>query len=136
VTRKITSSLAKIKLGKIENFSLGDVSSERDWGYAGDYVEAIWKMMQREYPSEYVIATGKTHTVRDFLIEAIKVAGLPSDYSNYVKFDTSLIRPLADRNLVGDSSKAQEELSWRPKVDFDELVKIMVLNDIAIENSI
>lgn len=135
VTRKITSNIAKIKLGKIEKFSLGDINAERDWGYAGDYVEAIWKMMQAEKPSEYVIATGETHSVKEFLIEALKVADMPSDYSGFVNLDTNLLRPLPARKLVGDASKAQVELDWKPKVGFNELIKIMVLNDLTIENS-
>lgn len=135
VTRKISSSLAKVKLGKLEKFSLGDLNAERDWGYAGDYVEAIWRMMQVKNPSEYVIATGKTHSVKEFLNEAIKVAELPSDYANFVSLDSNLLRPLPERNLIGDARKARAELEWEPKVNFKELVKIMVLNDLAIEKS-
>ena len=135
VTRKISSNIARIKLGRIEKFALGDIDAERDWGYAGDYVEAIWKMMQTENPSEYVIATGKTHSVKEFLIEALTAADLSSDFSNFVDLDTKLLRPLATRKLVGDSRKAQVELDWEPRVGFKELLKIMVSNDLAIENS-
>lgn len=133
VTRKITSNLAKIKLGKISKFSLGDIEPKRDWGYAGDYVYAMWLMLQQEDPGDYVIATGETHSVREFLELAIKEAGLSGSISDYVDFDQSLIRPSEVDLLIGDATKAKEKLGWEPKVKFDELVKIMVSNDLSIE---
>jgi GDPmannose 4,6-dehydratase len=133
VTRKITSNLAKIKLGKISKFSLGDIEPKRDWGYAGDYVYAMWLMLQQEDPGDYVIATGETHSVREFLELAINEAGLSGSISDYVDFDQSLIRPSEVDILIGDATKAKEKLGWEPKVKFEELVKIMVSNDLSIE---
>lgn len=133
VTRKITSNLAKIKLGKISKFSLGDIEPKRDWGYAGDYVYAMWLMLQQEDPDDYVIATGETHSVREFLELAIKEAGLSGSISDYVDFDQSLIRPSEVDLLIGDATKAKEKLGWEPKVKFEELVKIMVSNDLSVE---
>ncbi len=133
VTRKITSNLAKIKHGKIKNFSLGDIEPKRDWGYAGDYVHAMWLMLQQEKPSDYVIATGETHSVREFLELAIKEVGLDGTIADYVKFDQNLVRPAEVDLLIGDSSKAKNELGWSPTVTFSELVKKMVANDLALE---
>lgn len=135
VTRKITSNVAKIKLGKQQRFSLGDLSPQRDWGYAGDYVEAMWLMLQQEKPDDYVIATGETHTVRSFVEEAIKAAGLEGLIEDYVDFDTQMVRPSEVDLLVGDARKAQEVLGWTPKVDFKELVKLMVDHDLILERS-
>ena len=134
VTRKITSNIAKIKLGKIKTFTLGDLEARRDWGYAGDFVEAIWKMMQYEKPEDFVVATGVTHSVRDFVEIALQSAGLESDVGKYVVHDPSLVRQSPKRNLVGDSSKARELLDWSPKVDFENLVQLMVENDLKIES--
>lgn len=133
VTRKITSNLAKIKHGKIENFSLGDIEPKRDWGYAGDYVHAMWLMLQQERPSDYVIATGETHSVREFLELAIKEVGLNGTIDDYVKFDQNLVRPAEVDLLIGDASKAKKELGWTPTVTFSELVKKMVANDLVLE---
>ena len=133
VTRKITSNLAKIKLGKISKFKLGDIEPKRDWGYAGDYVYAMWLMLQQDEPGDYVIATGETHSVREFLELAIKEAGLTGTISDYVDFDQSLIRPSEVDLLIGDATKAKEKLGWEPKVKFNELVKIMISNDLTIE---
>lgn len=133
VTRKITSNLAKIKLGKISRFSLGDIEPKRDWGYAGDYVHAMWLMLQQDEPGDYVIATGETHSVREFLEVAIKEAGLNGTIADYVDFDESLVRPSEVDLLIGDASKAKEKLGWEPQVRFEELVKIMMLNDLSIE---
>jgi GDPmannose 4,6-dehydratase len=133
VTRKITSNLAKIKMGTISKFSLGDIEPKRDWGYAGDYVYAMWLMLQQDEPGDYVIATGETHSVREFLELAIKEAGLTGAISDYVDFDQSLIRPSEVDLLIGDATKAKEKLGWEPKVKFKELVKIMVSNDLSIE---
>lgn len=134
VTRKITTNLAKIKLGKISRFSLGSLEPRRDWGYAGDYVYAMWLMLQQKKPDDYVIATGETHSVRDFLELAIKEVGLTGEISDYVDFDESLIRPAEVDLLIGDASKAKKVLNWEPKVNFTELVKIMVTNDLKIES--
>ena len=133
VTRKITSNLAKIKLGKIAKFSLGDIEPKRDWGYAGDYVYAMWLMLQQDKPDDYIIATGETHSVREFLEVAIQAAGLSGTISEYVDFDQSLIRPSEVDLLIGDASKAKARLGWEPKVKFEELVNRMMLNDLALE---
>lgn len=133
VTRKITSNLAKIKLGKKAKFSLGDIEPKRDWGYAGDYVYAMWLMLQQDEPDDYIIATGETHSVREFLEVAIQAAGLTGTISEYVDFDQSLIRPSEVDLLIGDASKAKARLGWEPKVKFEELVNRMMLNDLALE---
>lgn len=133
VTRKITSNLAKIKHGKIQKFSLGDIEPKRDWGYAGDYVYAMWLMLQQDNPGDYVISTGETHSVREFLELAIKEAGLDGAIEDYVEFDQNLIRPSEVDLLIGDSSKAHQQLGWKPTVSFGELVKKMVANDLNIE---
>jgi GDPmannose 4,6-dehydratase len=134
VTRKITSNIAKIKLGKIPGFSLGDMSPKRDWGYAGDYVYAMWLMLQQDSPDDYVIATGTTHTVRDFVEKAIQVANLSGVVEDYVTFDSNMVRPSEVELLVGDPTKAKEKLGWNPSVDFEKLVQIMVENDLNIES--
>jgi GDPmannose 4,6-dehydratase len=135
VTRKITSSVAKIKLGKIKKFSLGDLTPKRDWGYAKEYVEAMWLMLQQDTPDDYVIATGETHTVREFVEAALVSAGLVGDIEEYVDFDKDMIRPAEVDLLIGDSSKAKKVLNWEPKVKFNELVQIMVENDLRIESN-
>jgi GDPmannose 4,6-dehydratase len=132
VTRKITSNIANIKLGKLKKFSLGDLTPKRDWGYAGDYVEAMWLMLQQESPDDYVIATGETHTVKEFVEAAILAAGLPGTVEDYVDFDTRFTRPSEVQLLVGDASKAKRVLGWEPKVKFADLVKLMVEADLAI----
>ena len=133
VTRKITSNVAKIKLGKQKTFSLGDLRPKRDWGYAGDYVEAMWLMLQQDKPEDFVIATGETHTVEECLIESLLAAGLEMDVSRFVTQDKSLLRPAEVDLLVGDASKAQNQLNWRPKKNFKDLVSLMVSNDLEIE---
>ena len=135
VTRKITSNIAKIKLGKQQRFSLGDLSPQRDWGYAGDYVEAMWLMLQQGTPNDYVIATGETHTVRSFVEKALAAAGLAGEIEDYVDFDTQMIRPSEVDLLVGDASKAKTKLGWEPKTDFNQLVNLMVSNDLAMERN-
>jgi GDPmannose 4,6-dehydratase len=134
VTRKITSNVARIKLGMQENFSLGDLSPKRDWGYAGDYVEAMWLMLQQEKPDDYVIATGVTHSVRDFVMESLRLAGLEGEINDYVTFDQSMIRPAEVDILIGDAHKAEAKLGWKPKVSFSGIVKIMLENDLRIES--
>ncbi len=133
VTRKITSNVAKIKLGKQQRFSLGDLSPKRDWGYAGDYVEAMWRMLQQESPDDYVIATGKTHSVSEFVATALDAADLKGPIHDYVDFDQEMIRPSEVDVLVGDASKAAEKLNWKAKTEFEELIRIMIQNDIEIE---
>lgn len=133
VTRKITSNLARIKHGKIQKFSLGDIEPKRDWGYAGDYVYAMWLMLQQKNPGDYVISTGETHSVREFLELAITEVGLDGSIEDYVEFDQNLIRPSEVDLLIGDSSKAHQQLGWKPTVSFNELVKKMVANDLIIE---
>lgn len=134
VTRKITSNLAKIKLGKMERFSLGDLSPRRDWGYAGDYVEAMWLMLQAEVPDDYVVATGITHSVEDFLKEAIAQTGLIGEISDYVDFDSAHTRPTEVDLLIGNANKAEQNLGWKPTTNFQELVRIMTRNDLRLES--
>jgi GDPmannose 4,6-dehydratase len=134
VTRKITSNVAKLKLGKINRFSLGSLDPKRDWGYAGDYVEAMWLMVQANVPDDYIVATGETHSVKDFLSEALSVAGLTGEIEDYVDYDAKLARPSEVDLLVGDYSKIKTSLGWTPKVDFRELVKLMVENDLREES--
>jgi len=134
VTRKITSSISRIKLGKIKKFSLGALTPKRDWGYAGDYVEAMWKMTQQSSPDDFVIATGKTHSVRDFLETALEVAGLDTEIEKYVTLDTDMKRPAEVEILVGDSSKAKQKLDWEAKMSFKELVSLMVENDLRLQS--
>lgn len=134
VTRKITSNVAKIKLGKIERFSLGDLSPKRDWGYAGDYVEAMWLMLQQSEPDDFVIATGETHTVYEFVEKSLLAANLPGAVEDYVDFDKNMLRPSEVDLLIGDASKARTKLGWTPKVNFERLVEIMIENDLDIES--
>jgi GDPmannose 4,6-dehydratase len=130
VTRKITKSVAQIMQGKLDKIRLGTLEPKRDWGYAGDYVEAMWLMMQQQTSDDYVIATGKTHSVRDFLASAIKAAGLKGEPEDYVVIDDNFKRPAEVDLLVGDASKAKKVLEWEPKVNFEELVSRMVNHDI------
>ena len=133
VTRKITSSVARIKLGLQKDISLGNLESKRDWGFAGDYVEGMWRMLQQDKPDDYVLATGRTHSIKDFLDLAFKEIGI-SDWSKYVKQDPRFMRPAEVDLLIGDPSKAQKKLKWKPKVSFEELVSMMVKNDLEIES--
>lgn len=135
VTRKITSNVAKIKLKKQLKFSLGKLSPKRDWGYAGDYVEAMWLMTQQDRADTFVISTGISHSVEQFVETALEVAGLEKNVSRYVDFDHEMVRPSEVEALVGDSSKAEKILGWKPKTDFKRLVEIMVENDLKIEAS-
>ena len=129
VTRKITRAVANIKCGRQRELFLGNLEARRDWGYAGDYVEAMWLMMQQPEPDDYVIATGETHTVREFLDEAFGYAGL--DWREFVKKDPHYLRPAEVDRLEGDASKARERLGWKPRVGFKQLVKMMVDADMA-----
>jgi GDPmannose 4,6-dehydratase len=134
VTRKVTNSVARIKLGLQESITLGNIDSSRDWGYAGDYVEAMWMMLQQDTPDDYVIATGETHTVREFLDVSFKLAGI-DDWEPYVKQDPRFYRPAEVDLLIGDASKAQQKLGWKPRVSFEDLVRMMYENDLAEESA-
>ncbi len=127
VTRKITNSVVKIKLGLQSELRLGNLETRRDWGYAPEYVKAMWLLMQQEKPDDYVIATGETHSVREFVEEAFKVVGL--DWKRYVKSDQRLLRPLDVSHLCGDPKKAETVLGWKAKVSFKKLVALMVKAD-------
>ena len=128
VTRKITRAAARIKAGLQDKLFLGNLDAHRDWGYAPDYVEAMWMMLQTDEPEDYVIATGETHSVREFLQAAFERAGLDPD--QHVEIDPRYYRPVEVDNLLGDASKARERLGWEPRVRFDELVRIMVDADL------
>jgi len=134
VTRKITSNVAKIKLGKIKKFSLGDLSPQRDWGYAKEYVEAMWLMLQQNEPDDYVIATGETHSVKEFAEAALRSADLSGSIENYVEFDRNMVRPAEVDLLVGNADKARAKLGWVPQLNFQGLVDLMVQNDLKIES--
>lgn len=134
VTRKITSNIARIKLGKLDKFALGDLSPRRDWGYAGDYVKAMWLMTQQTEPGDYVIATGITRSVRDFVEAALRAADLEGEVERYVSYDKDLVRPAEVDLLVGDASKAKEILGWEAETSFENLVSIMVQNDLKLES--
>ncbi len=132
VTRKIANGVARVKLGKQQHVELGNLESKRDWGYAKDYVEAMWLMMQQEKAEDFVVATGQTHSVRDFLEKACQVAGIANweeVYQHNPKYD----RPAEVDLLIGDPSKAKQKLGWEPKTNFEELVKIMVEAELAAE---
>ena len=129
VTRKITDGVAKIKLGLSDYITLGNLDSKRDWGYAPDYVECMWLMMQQDSPDDYVIATGKAHSIREFLDVAFSCIDI-QDWSKYVKHDSRYMRPAEVDVLCGDSSKAREKLGWAPRTSFKEMVSRMVANDI------
>jgi GDPmannose 4,6-dehydratase len=127
VTRKITDYVARIKLGFEKQLPLGNIDSERDWGFAGDYVRMMWMMLQRDEPEDYVIATGKSHSVRQFLEAAFSAVDL--NWQDYVVQDPRFMRPAEVDHLIGDSSKAKQELGWVPEVDFQGLVQMMVEAD-------
>jgi GDPmannose 4,6-dehydratase len=129
VTRKVTDAVARIKLGLLKELRLGNLDAKRDWGFAGDYVEAMWRMLQREAPEDYVIATGRTHTVRDVLQTAFEAVGIPK-WEDYVVVDPALIRPAEVELLIGDPSKARQKLGWEPTVSFEQLIQMMVEADI------
>jgi GDPmannose 4,6-dehydratase len=130
VTRKITRAAAAISLGLEEQLTLGNLDARRDWGFAGDYVRAMWLMLQQDEPDDYVVATGEAHSVRDFAEAAFAAVGLR--WADYVRHDEGLERGPTDAGmLVGDSSKARERLGWRPEVGFEELVRLMVESDLT-----
>ena len=128
VTRKITDSVARIYHGLESELRLGNLDAKRDWGFAGDYVDAMWRMLQQDEPGDYVIATGETHSVEEFVQEAFSIAGL--DWKKYVVVDPKFVRPAEVQLLLGDPSKAKKVLGWEPKVHFKELVKMMVEADL------
>jgi GDPmannose 4,6-dehydratase len=134
VTRKVTNSMARIKLGLQEKITLGNLESSRDWGYAGDYVEAMWLMMQQTDPGDYVIAMGETHTNRELLEVAARVAGF-DDWRPLVQQDERFMRPAEVDILTGDASKARRVLGWQPRVPFEELVQMMYENDLKEEQA-
>ena len=131
VTRKITQAAARIKLGLQDELFLGNLDAKRDWGFAGDYVQAMWLMLQQSEPDDYVIATGETHTVREFLTRVFQHAEL--DIEKYVKFDSRLLRPHEVPLLLGDPQKAAKKLKWFPQVKFEELAKMMYDADFELE---
>jgi len=128
VTRKVSDGVARIKLGMAETLSLGNLDAGRDWGYAGDYVDAMWRMLQRDEPTDYVIGTGVMHTVRDLVALAFDHVGL--DWQAHVLEDPAFRRPAEVEHLLADGSKAREELGWEPEVSFEELVRMMVDADL------
>jgi len=130
VTRKITRAATRIKLGLQDKLFLGNLDAKRDWGYAKDYVEAMWLMMQAEASSDYVIATGETHSVREFVEEAFGY--LDMDWEEYVEIDSWYYRPSEVDMLLGDASKARKELGWEPKVGFKQLVRLMIDHDMSL----
>jgi GDPmannose 4,6-dehydratase len=131
VTRKITDGVARIHLGLADHISLGNLDAKRDWGYAPDYVEAMWLMLQQDIADDYVIATGETRSIREFLNEAFNVIGI-QNWEPYIKIDPRYLRPAEVDVLLGDYSKAQKQLGWSPSTDFSKLVNIMVTNDINL----
>jgi len=128
VTRKITTGIAELLAGKRDKIYLGNLETKRDWGYAPEFVNAMWLMLQQEKPDDYVIATGETHSIREFLDEAFGLAGI-NNWAKYVGIDPIYIRPVDVNILLGDPTKAKEKLGWEPKVKFRELVKIMLEAD-------
>ena len=129
VTRKVTDGVARIKLGLSSELRLGNLDARRDWGFAGDYVEAMWLMLQQDTPDDYVIATGETRTVKELVQVAFDRAGL--DWEKYVKLDPAFIRPAEVDLLIGDPAKAKKHLGWKPKVSFEQMIRMMVDSDIA-----
>ncbi|OHV46509.1 GDP-mannose 4,6-dehydratase [Parafrankia colletiae] len=134
VTRKISRAVARISLGLQDSVSLGNLESRRDWGFAGDYVDAMWRMLQQDSPDDFVVATGETHSIRELLDVAFARVGI-EDWSGYVRTDPRFFRPAEVDVLVGDASKAREVLGWKPRVGFRELVEMMVDADLALERS-
>ena len=132
VTRKITRAVARIKAGMQKKLYLGNLDAKRDWGYAREYVEAMWLMLQQDQPDDYVIATGETHSVEDFLTEAFTQVDL--DWHDYVDLDPKYLRPTEVDLLIGDASKAKRQLGWEPRVTFKELVRLMVDADLSTVN--
>jgi GDPmannose 4,6-dehydratase len=129
VTRKVADGVARVKLGMTDTLSIGNLDAHRDWGFAGDYVRAMWLMLQQDRPDDFVISTGVSHSVRELVEIAFAHAGL--DWQKHVRVDKSLLRPAEVDHLLGDSAKARAELGWTPRVDFKQLVQMMVDADLA-----
>jgi GDPmannose 4,6-dehydratase len=130
VTRKVTHAAAAIKLGLQEDLALGNLDAERDWGYAKDYVEAMWLMLQQDQPDDYVIATGEVHSVRELVQVAFEHAGLDAD--KYIRTDPRFLRPAEVEQVIGDATKAREELGWHPRTSFEEMIRLMVDADLEL----
>jgi GDPmannose 4,6-dehydratase len=130
VTRKVTQAVARISLGLQDSITMGNLDAKRDWGFAGDYVEAMWRMLQQDHGDDYVISTGVTHSIRDLLDVAFARVGI-EDWASYVTFDPRFMRPAEVEMLIGDSTKAHEVLGWEPKIGFEELIEMMVDHDLA-----
>lgn len=135
VTRKVSQAVARISLGLQDSVTLGNLDAKRDWGFAGDYVDAMWRMLQQPEGSEYVVATGETHSIRDLLDAAFEHVGI-SEWAPYVKQDPRFMRPAEVDLLIGDPSKARDVLGWKPQVDFRTLVRMMVENDLAEQRAL
>ena len=133
VTRKVTKAVARIKLGLQDELVLGNLDSKRDWGYAGDYVKAMWLMLQQPEPDDFVIATGETHSIEELVERAFAEVGI-ADWRQYVRQDPKFFRPAEVDLLIGDASKARTKLGWRPEVTFEELVRMMVAHDLQVES--
>ena len=133
VTRKVTNAVARIKLGLQQDLTLGNIDSRRDWGFAGDYVQAMWLMLQQPEPSDYVIATGIMHSIEDLVQRAFAEVGI-EDWQSYLRQDQRFFRPAEVDLLIGDPTKAKTQLGWEPQVQFPELVSMMVANDLAFES--
>ena len=131
VTRKITRGLARILAGKDKKLYLGNLDARRDWGYAKDYVEAMWLMLQRDMPEDYVIATGKAHSVRECCQIAFDEAGL-GDFEKHIVIDPAFVRPAEVDHLIGDPSKAERDLGWKPRTSFEELIRLMTRSDLEL----
>ena len=132
VTRKVTQAVARIKLGLQDSLVLGNLDARRDWGYAGDFVRAMWLMLQQDVADDYVIATGETHSIRELLDVAFAEVGI-DDWSRYVSQDPRFLRPAEVDLLIGDPSKARDQLGWVPEVNFQELIKMMVRSDLELQ---
>ena len=133
VTRKVTNSAARIKLGLQQEIVMGNLDSKRDWGYAGDYVKAMWMMLQQDQPDDYVIATGKTYSIEDLVQRAFAEVGI-DNWRPYIRQDPKFYRPAEVDLLIGDSTKARTKLGWQPEVEFPELIKMMVQHDLELES--
>ena len=134
VTRKVTNAVARIKLGLQKELVLGNLDAKRDWGFAGDYVKAMWLMLQQDEPDDYVISTGEAHSIEDLVRVAFAEVGI-DNWQDYVRQDPKFFRPAEVDLLIGDSTKAREKLGWEPEVNFQQLIAMMVENDLAIESA-
>jgi GDPmannose 4,6-dehydratase len=134
VTRKVTNAVARISLGLQHELVMGTLDAKRDWGYAGDYVKAMWMMLQQDEPGDFVIATGQTHSVRDLVVRAFAEVGI-DDWESHVRYDPKFMRPAEVDLLIGDPTKAREQLGWQPEVDFPALISMMVKHDLALESA-